>query len=111
MASSADVLQQLLAGGIAGAISRTVVSPLERAKIIYQVSSFLFAPKVEGERSRLATTLHRIWDQEGMKGLLRGNGMNVLRMIPYSAIQFATFEQIKRVGKAYVLDGHRRRPA
>ncbi len=30
-------LKHLIAGGVAGAVSRTAVSPLERMKILYQV--------------------------------------------------------------------------
>lgn len=84
--SKVDWFTQLMAGGMAGAVSRTAVSPLERAKIIYQV---------EGRQSSLWTTLKTIFEKEGIPGLLRGNGTNVLRMIPYSAIQFTVFEQLK----------------
>jgi len=34
---TADKVKHLAAGGIAGAVSRTVVSPFERLKILYQV--------------------------------------------------------------------------
>ncbi|WFD23611.1 hypothetical protein MEQU1_002305 [Malassezia equina] len=56
----------LIAGGCAGAMSRTIVSPLERLK------------------------------KEGFQGFMRGNGLNCLRIAPYSAVQFATYESVKK---------------
>jgi solute carrier family 25 phosphate transporter 23/24/25/41 len=35
-------IKHLIAGGVAGAVSRTVVSPLERMKIIFQVCIITF---------------------------------------------------------------------
>lgn len=35
---TSDTMKHLVAGGIAGAISRTVVSPMERMKILFQAS-------------------------------------------------------------------------
>lgn len=40
-------------------------------------------------------TLRRIWQEEGVVGMMRGNGTNVIRIIPYSASQFAAYEYFK----------------
>jgi len=34
--------------------------------------------------------------EEGIRGFMRGNGINCLRIIPYSAVQFTTYEQLKK---------------
>ena len=31
-----------------------------------------------------------MWREEGFKGFMRGNGINCVRIIPYSAVQFTT---------------------
>ncbi|KAJ1645201.1 hypothetical protein IWQ61_010340 [Dispira simplex] len=89
---SIDILKHLLAGGIAGAVSRTVVSPLERMKIIFQVQG-PGAASYQG----VWPTLVKIWREEGAIGYMRGNGTNVIRIVPYSAVQFAAYEQLKRM--------------
>jgi hypothetical protein len=42
-------------------------------------------------------SLVRIWNEEGFSGFMRGNGINCLRIVPYSAVQFTTYEQLKKV--------------
>lgn len=95
--SMAFLVSYFVAGGAAGATSRTVVSPLERLKIIMQVQ-----PKAAGggAGSRGAYTgvlsgLTKMWHEEGFKGFMRGNGINCLRIAPYSAVQFSTYEILK----------------
>lgn len=87
--------------GIAGAASRTVVSPLERLKIILYASTRLLAqlsPLLNclvgcavGISSQVQTTrvssyqgvfpsLLKIGREEGWKGYFRGNGVNVIRI-------------------------------
>lgn len=43
----------------------------------------------------VVTGLHKMWQEEGFAGFMRGNGINCLRIVPYSAIQFCTYEIAK----------------
>lgn len=80
-----------MAGGVAGAVSRTVVSPLERLKILLQVQS--------GAQSEYKIgvwgALKKMWREEGMKGMMAGNGTNCIRIVPYSAVQFGSYNIYK----------------
>jgi len=91
---SPQISTYFIAGGVAGATSRTVVSPLERIKIIQQVQ-----PASGGEKQYRGvwSSLMRIWREEGFVGFMRGNGINCLRIVPYSAVQFTTYEQLKKL--------------
>ncbi|WFD19976.1 hypothetical protein MCAP1_002220 [Malassezia caprae] len=86
----------LIAGGCAGAMSRTIVSPLERLK---STRSLQVQPTpAKGEKKAYAGVLKglaKIWREEGFLGFMRGNGLNCLRIAPYSAVQFATYETVK----------------
>lgn len=44
-------------------------------------------------------SLVRMWEEEGFAGFMRGNGVNCLRIVPYSAVQFTTYEQLKKVSE------------
>lgn len=83
----------LLAGGIAGAVSRTVVSPFERAKILLQLQG----PGTNQAYNGMFPTIIKMYRDEGWKGWFRGNTLNCIRIFPYSAIQFAVFEKCKDV--------------
>ncbi|KAI9476314.1 MAG: mitochondrial carrier domain-containing protein [Benjaminiella poitrasii] len=89
---TSDTIKHLIAGGIAGALSRTVVSPMERMKILFQIQG----PNM-GAYTGIWSTLNHMWKEDGWRGFMRGNGTNVIRMIPYSASQFAAYEQFKSI--------------
>ena len=86
------VFAAFLAGGAAGAVSRTVVSPLERLKILFQIQS---AGREEYKLS-VGKGLMKMWKEEGWRGLMRGNGTNCVRIVPYSAVQFGSYNIYKR---------------
>ncbi|KAK0455442.1 mitochondrial carrier domain-containing protein [Desarmillaria tabescens] len=88
-----EVTSYFIAGGCAGAASRTVVSPLERLKIIQQVQPRSSEQQYKG----VWRSLVRMWQEEGFRGYMRGNGINCLRIVPYSAVQFTTYEQLKKL--------------
>ncbi|CAO3572206.1 unnamed protein product [Mortierella alpina] len=87
-----DTIKHLIAGGAAGAVSRTIVSPLERMKILFQVQG----PEPANYQG-VIPTLRKMWAEEGFVGFMRGNGTNVIRIVPYSAVQFASYEQFKKL--------------
>lgn len=90
---SQPVAAAFCAGGVAGAVSRTVVSPLERLKILFQIQS------VGREEYKLSVGqgLAKMWREEGWRGFMRGNGTNCIRIVPYSAVQFGSYNFYKRV--------------
>ncbi|KAK8809701.1 hypothetical protein WA158_000644 [Blastocystis sp. Blastoise] len=79
--------QQFISGGIAGAGSRTFTSPLDVVKIIAQVGS--------AQHKGFIGTFKNIIQEEGWKGLWKGNFVACLRLFPYNAIQFAAFNSLK----------------
>ncbi|ATY66287.1 solute carrier family 25 member 42 [Cordyceps militaris] len=79
-------------GGVAGAVSRTVVSPLERLKILMQVQSV----GRDAYKMSVSQALAKMWREEGWRGFMRGNGTNCIRIVPYSAVQFSSYNFYKR---------------
>jgi len=90
---SQPVVASFLAGGIAGAVSRTVVSPLERLKILFQVQSV----GRDAYKMSIGKALVKMWKEEGLKGFMAGNGTNCIRIVPYSAVQFGAYNLYKPV--------------
>lgn len=90
---SQAVVASFVAGGVAGAVSRTVVSPLERLKILLQVQT----AGREEYKMGIHKALAKMWREEGFKGFMAGNGTNCIRIVPYSAVQFGSYSFYKRV--------------
>ncbi|KAF7801900.1 calcium-binding mitochondrial carrier protein SCaMC-3-like [Senna tora] len=78
----------LIAGGVAGAASRTATAPLDILKVILQVQT---------GQARIVPAVKNIWSEGGLFGFFRGNGLNVIKVTPESAIRFYTYEMLKTV--------------
>ena len=84
-----------LAGGIAGMCAKTTTAPLDRLKILLQ------ARNVHYRHYSVLTALMAIGRKEGFLGYYKGNGAMMVRIFPYAAIQFMSYEQFKRLLRPY----------
>jgi len=112
----------LLAGGVAGAVSRTATAPFDRLKIylITTARSTATSEMVKGELKGKSTvdqtakmaskgagilkealfTLYK--EGGGLKAFWLGNGLNCVKIFPESAIKFLSYETSKRAFAKYV---------
>eukprot|EP01080_Neovahlkampfia_damariscottae_P004492 gene4492-7872_t len=92
-------LKVFIAGGIAGACSKTVGSPLSRITTLQQTHEF----RSSGKGSALTNFgwAKKILKEEGLSGFFRGNLADVVRSIPYSGICYLVYEQIKKMLMPY----------
>lgn len=109
-----------LAGGIAGAVSRTATAPLDRLKVYLIAQTNVSKPAIDAAKSgaplQAAKTATRplisatieLWRMGGIRSLFAGeehcpnvhkaaliaigNGLNVLKVMPESAIKFGSYE-------------------
>ncbi|XP_043533611.1 calcium-binding mitochondrial carrier protein SCaMC-1-like isoform X2 [Chiloscyllium plagiosum] len=81
--------KQLLAGAMAGAVSRTSTAPLDRLKIYIQV----YAAK---QHLNLVSSWKAMVEEGGYLSLWRGNGMNVTKIAPETGIKFLAYDQYKK---------------
>ncbi|VVB15598.1 unnamed protein product [Arabis nemorensis] len=75
-----------IAGGIAGAASRTATAPLDRLKVLLQIQK---------TDARIREAVKTIWKQGGVRSFFRGNGLNIVKVAPESAIKFYAYELFK----------------
>ncbi|KAF3912301.1 hypothetical protein AA313_de0204539 [Arthrobotrys entomopaga] len=96
-----------LAGGAAGVVSRTATAPFDRLKVYliaqtdaHDTKEALKTAAIKGEAKDMAKAaarpmrdaLRALWNAGGVRSFFAGNGLNVVKVMPESAIKFGSFE-------------------
>ncbi|KAJ6036683.1 hypothetical protein N7540_000962 [Penicillium herquei] len=109
-------LGYFIAGGVAGVVSRTATAPLDRLKVYLIAKTGVTkqavraakdgAPLVAaGNASRtLVVAFKELWRAGGIRSMFAGNGLNVVKVMPESAIKFGAYESAKRAFAGF--EGH-----
>eukprot|EP00659_Diplonema_papillatum_P000695 gene696-1064_t len=82
-----STLESLCAGGVAGCLAKTVISPADRVKIWYQVGTQQYT------LGAAINTGRNIVNEQGFLALWRGNGATLMRVIPYSGTTYLTYDR------------------
>ncbi|XP_047341711.1 calcium-dependent mitochondrial ATP-magnesium/phosphate carrier protein 2-like isoform X2 [Impatiens glandulifera] len=78
----------LIAGAVAGTVSRTATAPFDRLKVFMQVQT---------TEAPITHAIRNIWKEGGVLSFFRGNGLNVIKVAPESAIKFYAYEMFKEI--------------
>jgi len=103
-------LGYFLAGAIAGGVSRTATAPLDRLKVylLVNTSDKTAADAADAaKKGRVASAVKHaarpfrdairdIFRSGGFAGFFAGNGLNVAKIMPETAIKFGSYEAAKR---------------
>ncbi|CAD6186662.1 unnamed protein product [Caenorhabditis auriculariae] len=88
---------EFVVGGSSAALARTITAPIDRVKILLQLQH---AQKTIAEDKRYKGIIDcfvRVVKEQGPLSLWRGNGVNVLRIFPQQAFNFAFKDTYKEL--------------
>ncbi|XP_031231085.1 calcium-binding mitochondrial carrier protein SCaMC-1-like isoform X4 [Mastomys coucha] len=88
---SGEWWKRLVAAGIASVITRTCTAPLDRMKVMMQV------PSSKMSKMSLVRMFKQMVKEGGLFSLWRGNGVNVFKIAPETAIKIGAYEQFKKL--------------
>jgi len=97
------IAKDWLAGGVSAGVSKTIVAPIERVKLLIQTQDA--NPKIaSGEVPRFTGIVNcftRVSQEQGIGALWRGNMANVVRYFPTQAFNFAFKDFFKTIFPKY----------
>jgi len=92
-----NFLKDLAAGGVAGGISKTIVAPIERVKLLLQVQDASTQIAADKKYKGMVDAFVRIPKEQGFSSLWRGNTANIIRYFPTQALNFAFKDKYKQI--------------
>ncbi|KDO33361.1 hypothetical protein SPRG_02168 [Saprolegnia parasitica CBS 223.65] len=95
------VSKSFAVGGIAGMISKSALAPVDRVKVLFQVTESLHFSLRNAYKLGL-----EIATRDGVFALFRGNSLNLLRVFPYAGIQHSSFDFVRRQFHGYNHERH-----
>merc|ERR1711872_1129190 len=97
MADPIGFMKDFLAGGVAAAVSKTAVAPIERVKLLLQVQAASKQISAENAYKGMVDCFVRIPKEQGFTAYWRGNLANVIRYFPTQALNFAFKDKYKQI--------------
>lgn len=95
--TSTDFAIDFIAGGVSAAVSKTVVAPLERVKILLQIQDSHKGIAKDQRYKGMVDCFSRVYKEQGFFSFWRGNVVNVLRYFPTQALNFAFKDTFKHM--------------
>jgi len=90
-------MKDFLAGGIAAGVSKTIVAPIERVKLLLQVQAVSKQLTEAQKYKGIVDCFVRIPKEQGFMAFWRGNLANVIRYFPTQALNFAFKDKYKQI--------------
>ena len=87
-----QILFSLASGAVAGGIAKSVIAPLDRAKINFQTN-----PDMKYSLKEAFRFIKLTYHKDGVLGVWRGNSATVARIVPSAAITYMSHDQYKRL--------------
>lgn len=84
-----EIHERFIAGASAGAISQTIIYPLEVLKT-------RLALRKTGQYRGIADAAKKIYAREGLRCFYKGYIPNILGIVPYAGIDLAVYETLKK---------------
>ena len=88
-------------GGVSAAISKTIVAPIERVKLLLQVQDNIKDIPADQRYNGIGDCFRRVAAEQGLPAFWRGNAANVIRYFPTQAINFACKDFYKTIFNPY----------